>query len=136
MASNPVGLFCWRFYGRRLIKTLEDMGMTKNPFIKAVFEALEDEIDRVDFKASREYTAKRKEIEAVMKTLECLPETVETETGPVNVRALLEDLGESYEHLFGIGFDIAIKQGFFTAFRLLFYSLTAEPGECLSDKEI
>lgn len=108
------------------------MGMRKDPFIKKVFDALEDEIDRIDFKANPEYTAKRKEIEKIMKTLDCLPETVETENGLVNVPALLEDFSESYEHLFGVGFDIAIKQGFFMAFRLLFYSLTAEPGERLT----
>jgi hypothetical protein len=70
-----------------------------------------------------------------MKVLRSLPETVETEAGPVNVRALLEDLEELYKHLFGIGFDIAIKQGFSTAFKLIFYSLTMDAGGCLADNE-
>lgn len=99
--------------------------LSRSPFLKAVFDALEDEIDQMDFeKISLKYTAKSREVEKVKKNLEALPEMIETEAGPVNVRELIGDLDELQEQLFGIGFDIAIKQGFSTAFKLIFYSLT------------
>lgn len=104
--------------------------MTKDPFLKAVFNALEDEINRVDFeKASPKYTAIRRELETIMETFETLPETIETEAGPVEVRRLLEELDDLQKDLIEIGFNVAIKRGFFTAFRFIFYSLTSESGE-------
>ena len=110
--------------------------MIKDPFLKAVFNALEDEINRVNFETtSPNYTAKRRELETIMETLETLPETIETQTGPVEVRKLLEELDDVQKDLITIGFNVAIKRGFFTAFRFIFYSLTAEPGEWSTDEK-
>lgn len=99
--------------------------MLKNPFLKTVFEALEDEINLVDFdKISRNYAVKTQEIDRIMKILESLPETIETKTGTVNVRKLIKELEELNSDIFGICFDVAIQRGFSVAFKLIFHSLT------------
>lgn len=99
--------------------------MTKNPYLKTVFEALEDEIDGIDFeKASRDYSVKTQKVNQIMKILESLPETVETKTGTVNIRKHIKELEELNSDLFGICFDIAIQRGFSIAFKLIFHSLT------------
>lgn len=100
-------------------------GMLKNPFLITVFEALEDEINLVDFdKISRDYSIKTQKVNQIMKILESLPETVETRTGPVNVRKLINELEELQSDIFGICFDVAVQRGFSTAFKLIFHSLT------------
>lgn len=99
--------------------------MTKKPFLKTVFEALEDEINEVNFeKASRDYSIKTQKVSQIMKILESLPETVETQTGQVNVHKLAKELEELHSDIFGICFDIAIQRGFSIAFKLIFHSLT------------
>lgn len=99
--------------------------MLKNPFLKTVFEALEDEIDLVDFeKASRDYSIKTQKLDKLIKILESLPETVETKTGQVNVHKLTKELEELHSDIFGICFDIAVQRGFSVAFKLIFHSLT------------
>ncbi len=110
--------------------------MIKDPFLKAVFNALEDEINRVNFEmASPNYTAKRQELESIMDTLEALPEMIETQAGPVEVRKLLKELDDAQKDLNAISFNVAIKRGFFTAFRFIFYCFTAEPGEWSTDEK-
>lgn len=110
--------------------------MIKDPFLKAMMETLEDEVDRIDFEQiSPEYAAKIHQINSILETLESLPETVETQTGPVEVRALIKKLDETWTVLSEICFDIGLKRGFSLAYKFIFFSLTMDSGACLSDKE-
>jgi hypothetical protein len=64
--------------------------MSKDPFLKAIEELLEDQIDSINFKRiSPAYAVTGKRTDQIMKTLESLPEAVETKAGPVKVHKLL-----------------------------------------------
>lgn len=99
--------------------------MSDNVFLKTVFEALEDEIDLMNFeKINRDYSTVDQEIHRIIEKLESLPETIETKEGTINIHKLLLELDELRNDKQGIIFDIAIKLGFSTALKLIFYSLT------------
>jgi hypothetical protein len=97
--------------------------MPKNPFIKSVEDLLEDEIDIIDFKKiSWKYAANMRRTKEIFAILESLPETVATKTGTINTHELLTELQDLHEEYFGIGFDIAVKRGFYIAFKLISYA--------------
>lgn len=99
--------------------------MPNNPFLKAFEELLEDQIDCLDFeKISPAYAVTEKRVNKLIKTLESLPETVETRAGTVKVHRLLAELEDLHNDSIGICFDIAVKHGFSLAFKLIFHYLT------------
>ena len=100
--------------------------MSNDQFLQAFEELLEDQIDAVSFeKNNRVYAVKEDRKDTIMQTLKNLPETVETQAGPIKVHKLLLELGDLDSDLSGIGFDIAIKRGFSLAIKLMFHNLTA-----------
>jgi hypothetical protein len=97
--------------------------MPKNPFIQAIEDLLEDQIDTIDFeKISWKYTANVKRTNEILDILESLPETIETKTGTINTHELLTELQDLNGEFFGIAFDIAVKRGFYLAFKLISYA--------------
>ncbi len=99
--------------------------MSKDPFLKAFDELLEDQIDVIHFeKISRNYAANEIRKDEIMKIIESLPETMETTVGSIKVHKLIEDLDDLHNEAMGICFDIAVKRGFSLAYKLIFHNLT------------
>jgi len=97
--------------------------MPKDHFIQAIEDLLEDQIDTIDFeKVSRKYAANVKRTDEIFAILESLPETIETKTGTINTHQLLIELQDLHGEYFGIGFDIAVKRGFYIAVKLILYA--------------
>jgi hypothetical protein len=97
--------------------------MPKNPFIQSIEDLLEDEINTIDFeKISWKYAANIKRTNEIFDILESLPETAETKTGTIDTHLLLTELQYLNGEFFGIGFDIAVKRGFYLAFKLISYA--------------
>lgn len=98
--------------------------MSKDPFLKAFDELLEDQINTIPFETiSRQYAANETRKDEIMKYLTSLPETVETQKGPIQVHKLLADLDDLQNESMGICFDIAVKRGFSLAYKLIFHNL-------------
>jgi len=97
--------------------------MPKNPFIQGVEDLLEDEIDTIDFeKISWKYAANIKRTNEIFDILESLPEAIESKNGTIKTHDLLLELQDLNCEYFGIGFDIAVKKGFYIAFKLILYA--------------
>ena len=99
--------------------------MPKNPFIKSLEDLLEDEIDTIDFeRISWKYAVNKRRTNEIFAVLESLPETIETKNGTIKTHDLLTELQNLHGEYFGIGFDIAVKKGFYIAFKLILYALS------------
>jgi hypothetical protein len=97
--------------------------MPKGPFIRAVEDLLEDEIDTIDFeKISWKYATNMRRTNEIFAVLESLPEIIETKNGTIKTHDLLLELQDLRGQYFGIGFDIAVKKGFYMAFKLILYA--------------
>jgi hypothetical protein len=97
--------------------------MPKNPFIKSIEDLLEDEIDTIEFeKISWKYAVNERRTNEIFTILESLPETIEIKNRTIKTHDLLLELQDLRGEYFGIGFDIAVKKGFYIAFKLILYA--------------
>ena len=102
----------------------------EDPFLKAMLETLEDEVDRIDFETiSPEYAAKIQEINKIMETLDPLLETIKAQTGSDEIRELFEKLELLWITMSETCFDIGLKRGFSFAYKMIFYWLTVDAGK-------
>jgi hypothetical protein len=95
-----------------------------DPFINALEELLEDQLDLIDIeKSNPDYRLAENRKREIFQTLQSLPEIIETKAGAVNILALLFELRDLTGCLEGAHFDAGIKRGFSLAFKLIIHNI-------------
>ncbi len=95
-----------------------------DPFIKALEDLLENQLDLIDIKkADLAYHLNENRKDEIFETLKTLPKTMETPAGAVELHQLLIELSDLNGYSEGVHFDAGIKHGFSLALKLIFHNL-------------
>jgi hypothetical protein len=84
-----------------------------DPFLKALEDLLEDQLDFIDIKKNDPaYRLHEDRQDQIFKTLKTLPETLETPDGAIEIHQLLMELFDLNCYTAGVHFDTGVKHGF------------------------